>query len=515
MPRLNLAGKTQHIFWPDSAASDGKLPNQICTNAVQTLKLGPGREHFWIQSQRGGTICHLQDSAHTVLRLYFSSSLKQTMLFFIWMTVFFPALLLMVLAVAQQKENRRFVKKRRLQTPPPMESCPGLSLVIPVCGNEHQLRDNLYSWFEQDYHNREIIFVAESAADPAVPQIRSLIAEERFVRALLVFSGPATGCGQATHQLLTGLRHVSRNTEILAFARADSKARSTALRWMAAGLQDRNVGAVTGLLWSIPRHQTLLNRLHTSLNNSLAALNGAGTNNPLCTASWAIRREDFERLGLGQVWSQVLCEQWPSWQAIRQAGMQIRCEPHCSVESTIETTSRRLFDSAIRKSMTARTYSPMTWWIVFAGLATIHLAFWTGLAITIFNLAPSLIAGLLCGAGTAVIYLMGIARSVIRNQTAKISFPVWKLYRSARRFDTQMWPLISLVGLAMQVRSLMASRIQWRSRRYKMAGNGLVRFDGVVPFENIMRQRTGRIPAPGPSLQIFPSPESDENRKVA
>ncbi len=437
------------------------------------------------------------------------------MLFLIWTAAVLPAILLMVLAVAQQQENRRFVKKRRMQTPPPMDNCPRLSLIIPVCGNEHQLRDNLCSWIQQDYHNREIIFVAESVSDPAVPQIRSLISENRFVATSLVFSGPAKGCGQATHQLLTGLRHVSRNSTLFAFARADSKSRSCALRWMAAGLTDQKVGAVTGSIWSIPRHQSISNRLHSSLSNSLASLTGAGSKNPLCTASWAMRRCDFDRLKLEQVWSQVLCEQWPTFRAIRQARMQIRCEPHCSVESTIETNTARLFDSATRKSVAARTYSPLAWWLVFFSLTIIHIAFWTGLAITVLNTAPTIVAGICCGVGTAAIYLLGLARSLIRNQNSKVSFPVWKHYRRARRFDSQAWPFISLVGLYVLARSLVTSDIRWRNRKYKMAGGGLVRFDGVVEFENILHHRSERSTNTNDSPIILSIADSEHKRRAA
>lgn len=405
-----------------------------------------------------------------------------------WFVVPGAALVLLLALLARQLEGRRLASKRRFHSPTAAAAGQQVSIIIPLAGLEHQLRDNLASWLLQDWPEREIIFVAESPFDAAVPVAQALVREHRHVPAQVVFSGTTATRGQRVHQLLRGIEAASTDSTILALGSADAKVQGDAVRWMAHHLAEPAAGAVTGNLWSVPRLQSPANRLAAALGNLVAGLAGPGRWNLINAGGWAIRRADFERLGLASVWSTALTETWCSRRALLRAGLAVRFEPHCIAESTIETSPARIFQSGLRKNLAARQSAPLTW-----GLAlTATVAIIAGLAIAVANAVSSFatgqfMAGLLATGQTLAIYGMGVAAGLIRQRTARRLLPAWKHYRSARRFDVQWWPVTALVAIATMLGSLVASHVRWRGKCYQAGYGGLVRFEGSIPWENILR----------------------------
>ncbi len=90
-------------------------------------------------------------------------------------------LLLVVVALA------RF---RRPQRPTfSAETLPPVTLLKPLCGLEPNLRENLASFFDQNYPNFEIIFGLRDANDPALRVLRSVQEAFPWVPVKVVFSG--------------------------------------------------------------------------------------------------------------------------------------------------------------------------------------------------------------------------------------------------------------------------------------------------------------------------------------
>ena len=66
---------------------------------------------------------------------------------------------------------------------------PGVTLLKPVHGMEPRLRENLESFFRQDYPQYEIIFGARDENDAAIRLAREIAAEHPTIPVKLVFSG--------------------------------------------------------------------------------------------------------------------------------------------------------------------------------------------------------------------------------------------------------------------------------------------------------------------------------------
>jgi ceramide glucosyltransferase len=405
-----------------------------------------------------------------------------------WIVAPGAALVLLLALLARQLEGRRLASKRRFHSPTAAVYGTPVTIVVPLGGPEHSLRDNLASWLLQDWPEREIIFVAESAFDPAVPVAESLVREHRYVPTKIVFSGTTANRGQRVHQLLCGVRHADPDAKVVVFGGADAKAKGDAVRWMVHHLAVPANGAVTGNLWTVPRLQTPANRLAAAIGNFVAGLAGPGRWNLLCQGSWAIRRDDFEALGLPAVWKAVLVETWCSRAAILRAGMGICYEPHCIIESTIETSAARILASGVRKSLAARLYAPCTWWLTLIACVAVLAGFATSIVFAAsLLLAGQWLSGLSAVSAGILIYGLGVGAALVRHNTARRLLPAWKQYRSARRFDVQAWPLTGLAMVGTMLASLLVRHVSWRGKRYHIGAANLIRFEGTVPWESILR----------------------------
>ncbi len=78
-------------------------------------------------------------------------------------------------------------RKSLFRNVPP--TAPGVTLLKPLCGLEPNLRENLVSFFDQDYPNFEIIFGTRNDEDPALELVRSIQKEFPNVPIKIVFSG--------------------------------------------------------------------------------------------------------------------------------------------------------------------------------------------------------------------------------------------------------------------------------------------------------------------------------------
>ncbi|MBC7477651.1 MAG: glycosyltransferase, partial [Pseudorhodobacter sp.] len=63
---------------------------------------------------------------------------------------------------------------------------PGISVVRPVCGLEHQLEQTLTSTFQVDYPTYEILFCIGAPTDAAIPLVQRLIAAHPHIPARLL-----------------------------------------------------------------------------------------------------------------------------------------------------------------------------------------------------------------------------------------------------------------------------------------------------------------------------------------
>src|SRR5215470_15296092 len=97
----------------------------------------------------------------------------------------------LILALVAARRYRHYAENasRRAQAIPE-STLPPVTLLKPVHGMEPRLRENLESFFRQDYPDFEIIFGARSAENSALTVIEELHTSYPNVRCKVVLSGP-------------------------------------------------------------------------------------------------------------------------------------------------------------------------------------------------------------------------------------------------------------------------------------------------------------------------------------
>jgi ceramide glucosyltransferase len=81
------------------------------------------------------------------------------------------------------------VRRFRGAKAPSVRASPPISVLKPLHGLETGLRENLVTFFEQDYPDFELLFCARALTDPAFDIVRELMAEYQAVEVKLIASG--------------------------------------------------------------------------------------------------------------------------------------------------------------------------------------------------------------------------------------------------------------------------------------------------------------------------------------
>ena len=172
-------------------------------------------------------------------------------------------------------------------------------LLAPCKGIDVGLTENLRPLLEQDYPNYEVVFIVESADDPARETIRRLMAESRRAAVKLVVSGKASDTGQKVHNLRVGTDNLPADVEILAFVDSDARPYPAWLRLLVQRLDTPGAAAATGYRWFVPTRPSLAAYIQYSINACAAVMYRPDARGLVWGGSWAIRRDSkFDQCGL-------------------------------------------------------------------------------------------------------------------------------------------------------------------------------------------------------------------------
>src|ERR1041384_7502130 len=145
--------------------------------------------------------------------------------------------------------------RRELQQALP-DYTPFVSVIVPCRGLDQDLAENLRTLFAQDYPRYEIIFVTDSADDPALRVIEAVRATAddaptHVVATRVLIAGQANDCGQKVHNLCAAVGACDPASEAFVFVDTDARPRSSWLRALVAPLADASLGAATGYRWFV------------------------------------------------------------------------------------------------------------------------------------------------------------------------------------------------------------------------------------------------------------------------
>ncbi len=364
----------------------------------------------------------------------------------------------------------RFPRQNRYQ--------PKAVVIVPCKGIDEEMEENLRPLLVQEYREYEVIFVTESAADPAHELISRMLKLTRR-SAWLVAAGEAQSRGQKVHNLcaaLDALDSIDRKVEILVFADSDARPTRQWLAELVAPLGDKRIGATTGFRWHLPVRAVRATKKSRFFTHLLSVWNGSalgllGENSGFAWGgATAIRRETFDKLAIRKRWAGAVSDDYALTAALKEAGLRIKFIPQCLVASPTTVGLADLLEFTTRQMRITRVYSPTVWKFAALSHALYNLAFWGGLVMLPGASRWMLAAIYLLGASTGLSRAM-VASRLIEGQQAAIRAHWWA--------HALLGPLSSLLYLYNLLASAHNRHIVWRGIDYEMRS----------PTETVLRHR--------------------------
>jgi ceramide glucosyltransferase len=258
-----------------------------------------------------------------------------------------PALALAFLSLRGERKRAAYVARSLYEAPP--DFVPPVTVIVPVKGEDHNLRENLAALDSQDYPDYELIIAAERAADipgDALP---------RRARVVLAHAAePDTG--EKVTNLRTAVRFARQRSRVFAFADSDGRVSKTWLRALVAPLAEQAVGASTGYRWFAPEPPDFWSLMRSVWDAVIAGTFGPGGNAFAWGGSMAIRRETFYELRVPDHWTRTVSDDYALSEAVLRAGLRIAFAPGAMAVSSGRTTARAFLNWARRQLTITRVY---------------------------------------------------------------------------------------------------------------------------------------------------------------
>ncbi|HEV2915569.1 MAG TPA: glycosyltransferase [Pyrinomonadaceae bacterium] len=381
-----------------------------------------------------------------------------------------------------------FVRREMAKVWPVFE--PFVSVIAPVRGLDPGLRDNLAALFRQDYPSYELIFVTDSAEDPAlavIEEARAASASRSVARARVVLAGAATESGQKVHNLRRAVGEIDPSSAVLAFVDSDARASERWLRSLVAPLAQKGAGAATGYRWFIPVKGGFTSHLRSVWNASIASALGESAEKNFCWGgSTAIRRETFESLNMLEQWRGALSDDFALMRALRRANLPIHFVPQCLTPSLEDCNFTELVEFTTRQLKITRVYAPHFWKAVLLGSFLFVTIFFGGLALVVTRAALGLgfLAPLLF---VTLIFALGAAKAYVRWLAVKLPLAAYAgELRRGLWAHLLLWPIASALYLYNALAAAVSRRINWRGITYELKSpTETVIIDDVRPVETI------------------------------
>jgi len=375
-------------------------------------------------------------------------------------------ILMLVGAVKFRRDTRRESESRaRLG-----KALPPVSVLKPVHGNEARLKENLESFFHQDYPQFEILFAADEADDPALPVVREICARFPNIPSRILVTGKPpwpNAQNYCFHHLTAIAAH-----DILVTSDSDVEVGPDYLRVVTAPLLDPKVGAVTclfrgksaGGFWAE----------FDAIGQSVEFTAGVLIDNLIEETKFAlgptivVRKDSIASIGGFAGVREYLSNDFVVGNFIHKAGYRVVLCGYVVDHVCAAKSFRPMWERQLRWAMGTRYSRP---WGHFGSGLTFAVPF------GILGLA----AGLLLGRPWLGIALF--AASLV-NRMLECWLIGWSTAgdRMARRW-LLLYPLRDLYGFAVWCVSYVKQRTLWRDTNYRLLKDGklvAVRADGSV-----------------------------------
>ena len=336
---------------------------------------------------------------------------------------------------------------------------PPVSVLKPVHGNEARLKENIESFFRQDYPAYEVLFAADAPDDPALPVIREICARYPHIPSRILVTGQPpwpNAPNYCFHRLTEIAAH-----DILVTSDSDVEVGRDYLRDVVPPLLDPKVGAVTCAFRG------------KSAGGPWAALDAIGMSVEFTAGvlianflegmkfglgpTIALRKDSIARIGGYAACREYLSNDFVVCNFIEKAGFRVVLSSHIVDHVSPPMTFRQMWERQLRWAMGTRYSRPKG-----------HLG--TGLTFAVPYGILALVAAPLLGRPALGVALFAAA---LLNRMAECWIVGWWAARDpiARR-AMLLYPLRDLHGFIVWCASYLSKRSLWRGNNYELLKGG-------------------------------------------
>ena len=389
------------------------------------------------------------------------------------LTFYFFAVISICLGLLSLRGGVRFVRYLQHELAEDLVGyTPFVTIFVPCRGVDRGLKENIASLFAQDYPAYEIIFVSDSADDPAfivIEEARHSFKKQTGPVISTLVAGEATDSGQKVHNLRAAIRAAHPASHVFVFADTDARPQRFWLRALIAPLRNESIGAVTGYRWFVAAKAGLASHLVSVWNAAIASALGARVDKNFCWGgSTAIRRETFEGLNVVERWRGTVSDDFTITRVLHEAGLPIKFVPHCLTPSFHRSKWSELTEFTTRQLKITRVYATHLWKSVFIGSAIFVVTFFGGVGFVAGRAALrlSFVTPLVL---LLLIFAMGAVKSHLRLRAVALVISDERMRTWPTTFaHACLWPFASLLFLVNAVAALASRRIKWRGITYEL-----------------------------------------------
>ncbi len=346
--------------------------------------------------------------------------------------------------------------RRQLRSIPDDSHLPSVSVLKPVHGLEAQLKQNIESFFRQDYPDYEILFAADEADDPALEVVREVCARYPQIRTRILVTGTPwpNPVVYSFHCLAEAAAH-----DILVTTDSDVEVDPSYLREIVAPLLDPQVGMVT-CLYRGKNVGGFFSGL-TAIGMSVEMTAGVLVANLLegmkfgLGPTTVVRKDSLASIGGYSALRDYIAYDFAIGNLIAKAGYRVVLSAHVINHVVNQKSFRHMWQNQLRWAQTTRYSRPKG-----------H--FGSGLIFAMpYGLLGLIAAGVLGQWGLGII-LLGVA---LLNRMAEAWLVGWTVVRDPQiRRAPWLYPLRDLLGFAIWFASYLKLRYVWRDSRFELKG---------------------------------------------
>ncbi|MFZ1005332.1 MAG: glycosyltransferase [Candidatus Sulfotelmatobacter sp.] len=346
--------------------------------------------------------------------------------------------------------------RKQLASIPDNAHLPPVSVLKPIHGLEAQLKENIESFFRQDYPDYEILFAADTADDAALDVAREVCACYPHIRSRILVTGTPwpNPVVYSFHSMAEVAGH-----EILVTTDSDVEVAPNYLREIVAPLLDPQVGMVT-CLYRGKNAAGFFSGL-TAVGMSVEMTAGVLVANLLegmkfgLGPTTVVRKDSLASIGGYTALRDYIAYDFAIGNLIAKAGYKVVLSCHAINHVVNQKSFRHMWQNQLRWAQTTRYSRPKG-----------H--FGSGLIFAMPYGLLGFVAAALLGHWAIAIAFLAVA---VLNRVIEAWLVGWTVVRDPNvRRAPWLYPLRDLLGFAVWFASYLKLRYVWRDSRFELKG---------------------------------------------